>query len=116
MPEEIGHCLVVSDGALSGADTPNNFIDCYIYTRQVLQDLKSVTNFSYDWGFNVYTLGIWQDVWLKASGSSAIEWVQVETPLSDNYREATLKIRLEVNSQSAVDARASFAVGRMDRK
>ena len=108
MPEEIGHCLAVSDGALSGADTPNNFIDCYIHTRQVLQDLKSVTNFSYDWGFNVYTLGIWQDVWLKASGSSAIEWVRVETPLSDNYREATLKIRLEVNSQSAVDARASF--------
>jgi hypothetical protein len=51
-----------------------------------LQDLKSVTNFSYDWGFNVYTLGHWQDVWLEASGSSPIQWVQIETPLSDDYR------------------------------
>ena len=110
MPEEIGHCLAVSDGALSGADTPNNFIDCYIHTRQVLQDLKSVTNFAYDWGFNVYTLGLWQDVRIEASGSSAIRWVQIEAPLSDNYRQATVNVRLEVNSQIAVDTRASFRI------
>ncbi len=110
MPEEIGHCLAVSDGALSGADTPNNFIDCYIHTRQVLQGLKSVTNFAYDWGFNVYTLGIWQDVWLEASGSSAIQWVQIETLLSDDYRQATVKVRIEIDSQVATNARASFRV------
>jgi beta-mannosidase len=110
MPEEIGHCLAVSDGALSGADTPNNFVDCYIHTRQVLQGLKSVTNFAYDWGFNVYTLGIWQDVWLEASGSSAIQWVQIETQLSDDYRQATVKVRIEIDSQVATKARASFRV------
>ncbi len=110
MPEEIGHCLAVSDGALSGADTPNNFIDCYIHTRQVLQGLKSVTNFAYDWGFNVYTLGIWQDIWLEATGSSAIQWVQIETLLSDDYHRATIKVHLEIDSQIAVNARASFLI------
>ena len=110
MPEEIGHCLAVSDGTLSGADTPNNFIDCYIHTRQVLQGLKSVTNFAYDWGFNVYTLGLWQDVWLEATGSSAIQWIQVETLLSDNYRQATIKACLEIDSQIPVNARALFRV------
>jgi beta-mannosidase len=91
MPQEIGDCLAVSDGPLSGADTPNNFVDCYIHSRQVLQGLKSVTNFSYDWGFNVYTLGLWQDVRLEVTGSSAIQWVQVDTLLSDNYRQAAVK-------------------------
>ncbi len=112
MPEEIGHCLAVSDGALSGADTPNNFIDCYVHTRQVLQGLKSVTNFAYDWGFNVYTLGLWQDVRLEATGSSAIRWVQVETQLSDNYRQATVKVRLEIDSKAALEVKASFRIER----
>jgi hypothetical protein len=34
MPQEIGDCLAVSDGPLSGADTPNNFVDCYIHSRR----------------------------------------------------------------------------------
>ena len=110
MPPEIGHCLAVSDGPLSGADTPNNFVDCYIHSRQVLQGLKSVTNFSYDWGFNVYTLGLWQDVRLEVTGSSAIQWVQVDTLLSDNYRRAMVKVRLEIDSKAALNAKASFRI------
>lgn len=110
MPEELGRCLRASDGALSGLGTPDWFINCYNYTRQTLKDLKSGSNYSYDWGVNIYTLGIWRDAWLEASGPARIERVQVQTELTDNYQKAIIKPRLELDSQSAVKVRAIFRV------
>ena len=110
MPEALGHCLTASDGAMSGLGTPAYFVDCFVYTRRILKDLKSVSNFGYDWGVNIYTLGIWRDVWLEVTGSARIKWVQVQTELSDNYQKATVNARLEVDKQGSVRTRAIFVV------
>ena len=54
------------------------FVNGINETRQLLKDLKSPTNYGWDWGVNVYTLGIWQDVRLEASGDLlCIEWLGV---------------------------------------
>jgi hypothetical protein len=39
-------------------------------------------------------------------------WVQIETLLSDNYCQATVKVRLEIDSQVVVNAKASFRIER----
>ncbi len=108
--EEIAHCLKASDGALSGLGSPDWFINCYNYTRQILKDLKSVSNFSYDWGVNIYTLGIWRDAWLEATGPARIQWVQVQTELSENNQKAIVKPVLELDSRAPVKVRAIFHV------
>ena len=110
MPEQIGRCLAASDGALSGLGTWDWFINCYVHTRQVLRDLKSVSNFSYDWGVNIYTLGIWRDVWLEATGPTRINWMQVETELSDNSQKATVKGHLDLDSHAPEKVRVIFRI------
>ncbi|MCL5099346.1 MAG: glutamine amidotransferase, partial [Candidatus Omnitrophica bacterium] len=108
MPDELLPYLVNSDGKMSGQGTPYFFVDGMNKTRQVLKGLKSVTNFGYDWGVNVWTLGIWKDVRLEASGPARIDWVQVQTALSDHYQKAVITARLEVNSPASLRAKALF--------
>jgi len=67
-------------------------------TLETLKDLKSPMNFGYDFGVNIWTLGIWKDVRLEASDVVAIEYFKIETPLSDNYRKAKVQVNVVVNS------------------
>ncbi|MCY4019305.1 MAG: beta galactosidase jelly roll domain-containing protein [Chloroflexi bacterium] len=117
MPPELAHILAASDGAMSGGgeNYPREWGDDFFVhginqTRQLLQDLKSPTNYGWDWGVNVYTLGIWQDVRLEASGVARIEWLQVLTELDDDGAAAKIRARLEINSQNAADIRASVRI------
>ena len=75
-------------------------------TRQLLKDLKSPTNYGWDWGVNIYTLGIWQDVRLESSGDARIDWLQVRTELQDDQRWATVKVNLEIDSLRAMSVAA----------
>ena len=58
-----------------------------IADAQVLKDLKSPTNCGWDWGTNIWTLGIWKDVRLEATGPARIDWTRVQTDLADDYAE-----------------------------
>lgn len=115
MPAELVDILADSDGKMSGGGEnypkepgPNFFIKGINEMRQLLQDLKSPTNFGWDWGVNVFTLGIWQDVRLEATGPARIEWVQVLTELNDDHRQATIKLHLTVDSLAEVNAKATL--------
>lgn len=90
------------------------FIDGINNTRRVLKDLKSVTNYAYDWGINVWTLGIWKDVRLEATGPASVDWVKVDTILTDKYRKATVKAKLEINSTFAMKVKANFFINGQD--
>ncbi|MCX6997008.1 MAG: GDSL-type esterase/lipase family protein, partial [Kiritimatiellaeota bacterium] len=79
--------------------------------RRHLKDLKCPGNApGIDWSFGVYTLGIWSDVHLVATGPARIEWTRVRTTLSDQYAKATVHATLEVDSLEQVDARAGFRI------
>jgi len=117
IPAELVHILAASDGAMSGGGEnypqewgPDFFVNGINQTRQLLKDLKSPTNFGWDWGVNVYTLGIWQDVRLEASGGARIEWLQVLTELQGDYSRARVHVKLEIDSASALSARANLRV------
>jgi len=117
IPPELVHILAASDGAMSGGGEnyprewgPDFFVTGINQTRQVLKDLKSPTNFGWDWGVNVYTLGIWQDARLEASGEARIEWLRVRTELSGDRRRAAVKVKLEIDSLSAMDVAAAITV------
>jgi beta-mannosidase len=117
IPPELAHILSASDGAMSGGGEnypkewgPDFFVVGINQTRQLLQDLKSPTNYGWDWGVNVYTLGIWQDLRLEASGDARIEWLQVKTELRGDQREAAVKVTLEIDSLSALDALALIRI------
>ena len=65
IPAELAHILAASDGAMSGGGEnypqewgPDFFVNGINQTRQLLKDLKSPTNYGWDWGVNIYTLGI----------------------------------------------------------
>ena len=118
IPPELAHILSASDGAMSGGGEnypkewgPDFFVNGINQTRQLLKDLKSPTNYGWDWGVNVYTLGIWQDLRLEASGDARIEWLQVKTELSGDQRGAAVKVTLEIDSLRAMDG---LAVVRID--
>lgn len=114
MPDELVEILVASDGKMSGVvdgkPGPYFFVDGINKTRQIHQDLKSATNFGWDWGVNIYTLGIWKDVRLEVTGPARIEWVQVQTELSDFYRKAKVKTNLEIDSVAELDVKARFTI------
>ena len=117
IPPELVHILAASDGAMSGGGEnypqewgPDFFVVGINQTRQLLKDLKSPTNYGWDWGVNVYTLGIWQDVRLEASGDARIDWLQVQTELRGDLRRAMVKVKLEIDSISARDTIAEFRI------
>ncbi|HBQ63651.1 MAG TPA: hypothetical protein DD727_01725, partial [Clostridiales bacterium] len=108
MPEVLVPSLIASDGAYSGGKTPYNFIQGVNRTRQVLKRLKSPTNFSYDWGTNIWTLGIWKDVCLEITGAARIAWIQVSSRLNGSHREASVPVSIEVDSDRDLDCRTVF--------
>ncbi len=117
IPAELVHILAASDGAMSGGGEnypqewgPDFFVVGINQTRQLLKDLKSPTNYGWDWGVNIYTLGIWQDVRLEASGAARIEWLDVRAELNGDYSHAAVKVKLEIDSISAIDAIAEFRI------
>ena len=117
IPPELAHILAASDGAMSGGGEnypkewgPDFFVVGINQTRQLLKDLKSPTNYGWDWGVNVYTLGIWQDVRLEASGDARIDWLQTRTELSGDLRRATVKIKLEIDSLRELDVVAAVSI------
>ena len=117
IPAELVHILAASDGAMSGGGEnypqewgPDFFVTGINQTRQLLKDLKSPTNFGWDWGVNIYTLGIWQDARLEASGDARIEWLGVRTELHDDCRRATVRVKLEIDSLSAMNAQVIMRI------
>jgi len=111
MPEELVPYLVNSDGpGEKDPFGPYGFMTGVNKTRQRLKDLKTPGNFSYDWAFNVWTLGIWKDVRLEATGPARISWTRVETSLSKDLSRATVRPTLEVDSVSDTPVEAVFTV------
>ena len=117
IPAELVHILAASDGKLSGGGEnypqewgPDFFVVGINQTRQLLQDLKSPTNYGWDWGVNIYTLGIWQDVRLEVSGPARIEWVQVATELDGDQRQSKVSVKLEIDSLCAAKVKARFRI------
>jgi beta-mannosidase len=109
IPRNLQDCWS-GDPPLSGLGTPDMLVNCYTRALYTLEGLKSATNVAYDWGVNIYTLGIWRPVWIEASGPARIKWMSVQTGLSDNYHTASVKMHLEIDSREAVGARATFTV------
>ena len=109
MPEELVPLLVNSDGpGEKDPFGPFGFMTGVNKTRERLKDLKTPGNFSYDWAFNVWTLGIWKDARLEITGPARIDWTRVETALADNFTAATVTATLEVDSLTEGPAQASF--------
>jgi hypothetical protein len=79
-------------------------------TRQRLKYLKSPTNSGWDWGTNIWTLGIWKDVHLVASGPARIDNTRVQSALDDHYGKVVIAATLEVDSRDARSVRARFRV------
>ena len=99
MPEEL-RAAVLSADAPGGPNvgTASNAV------RKRLKELKSPTNSAYDWAVAIYTLGIWKDVWLEATGPARLDWLGVDSTLTDNYSNATIRVRLDLDSLAALPA------------
>ncbi len=110
MPEVMAPWIEGGDAKESGIGTPWYFVGGMIKMQDVLKDLKSPTNFAYDWGVDIWTLGIWKDVRLEASGAAAIESLKIETPLSEDFKRAEVKVRVAVDSQTAVGGKLILRV------
>jgi len=76
--------------------------------RQRLKELKSPTNSAYDWAVAVYTLGIWKDVRLEASGPARLDWVGVRATLSDDRAEAGIQVRLDLDSLASLPVKLTL--------
>ena len=78
MPEELEPYFIGSDGAHSGEGTEYWFVNGMNKMRQTIRGFKSITNFSYDWGTNIYTLGITKPAYLHVTGGVRISDVKVQ--------------------------------------
>ena len=105
MPKELEALLVSADGPMS-----SGFVGGIRNTRLILKDLKSPTNWGWDWGVNVWTLGIWKDVRLEATGPARIDWIRAQTKLENNYAKATVTASLEINSAADISAKTKFQI------
>lgn len=112
MPEELAGILTRSDGKNSGGGKKSD--DWFLYgindTRRVLKHLKSPTNFGWDWGVNIYTLGIWQDVRLEATGPVRIEWLQVQASVAADHSTADVCCRAELDGSGEAAVRVQFTI------
>lgn len=98
MPEELLEWITASDGKMSGEGTDHFFVQANNKIRQTLKGLKCPGNCSYDWGTNIYTLGIWKDVELRITQAVQIDYIQVKALLNEDYSQGTAQVNLELNS------------------
>jgi beta-mannosidase len=106
MPEKLVPGIMGSDGAFNGPMRPISFA-----TVEIFKDLvKTPGDLCYDWSTNVWTLGIWKDVWIKATGPARIDWTRVETTLENHYSHAMVHATLEVDSLADGVYRAGFHI------
>lgn len=111
MPAELVPYIINSDGpGEKDPFGPFGFMTAVNRTREVLKDLKTPGNFSYDWAFNVWTLGVWKDVRLEATGPARIQWTRVESSVTKDFKSAVVNATLEIESQSEQPVRASFQI------
>lgn len=99
MPPELLDYLILSDGKNSGADSENMeywFVTAMNKTRQLLNGLKSIATYSYDWSSNLYTLGIPKDVYLEMTDDVRIDWLKYTYDFDDGYKTAFVEIEAEV--------------------
>ncbi len=114
MPAELVPYIINSDGpGEKDPFGPFGFMTAVNRTREVLKDLKTPGNFSYDWAFNVWTLGIWKDVRLEATGPARIQWTRIESAVAKDFGSATVRATLEVDSPAEQPVQAKFQVTRM---
>ena len=71
---------------------------------------KSKFSSGWDWAVKIWTVGIWKDVRLEATGPARIDWIQIQTSFSDSYRKARIRAHLEIDSLQDVEAKAVFRV------
>jgi hypothetical protein len=111
MPAELVPYLINSDGpGEKNPFGPFGFMTAVNRTREVLKDLKTPGNFSYDWSFNVWTLGIWKDVRIEATGPARIQWTRVESVVAKDFKSAKVRATLEVESQTDQSVKAFFQI------
>jgi beta-mannosidase len=108
MPEKLVPLLLNTDGP--GVNASPTFVSGVVQTMQTLKDLKSPTNWGWDWGVNIWTLGIWKDARLESSGPARIDWTRVQTGLSDDHAKATVTATLEVDSAAELPMQAEVRV------
>jgi len=113
-PEETIRDLAASSRAKSAFGTSDWFLFGYVRMRELLKSPRSATSFGWDWAPNLFNLGIWRDVRVEITGPARIDWVQIQTALSNSFQRAVLKLRLEVHSLSRLNARATFRISGHD--
>jgi beta-mannosidase len=77
--------------------------------RRRLKELKSPTNSAYDWAVAIYTLGIWKNVRLEATGPARLDWVGVDSTLSSSFSKAEIHVRLDVDSLAALPVKVALS-------
>lgn len=100
MPEELLEWIEACDGKMSAEGTDKFFVLANNKIRQTLKGLKSPGNCSYDWGTNIYTLGIWKEVELQLTDAVRIDYIQAKGLLNEDYSLGNADLTLEVNSSS----------------
>lgn len=107
--ERIPEALIemMDESELKGGSAVNS---AHGAVRKTLKELKSPTNCAWDWAVAIYTLGVWKDVRLEASGPARIEWTRVQTRLTNDYTRALIQVDLDVDSQSDMNVCARVEV------
>ncbi len=109
MPEIIAPLVIRTDGQ-GVVNDATHFLRGIELTSKTLKELKSPTNWGWDWGVNIWTLGIWKAVRLEATGPARIDWIRVQTALSDDHTKSTVTASLEIDSTVALPAEAHFRI------
>lgn len=106
MPDKLVPGIMGSDGPFNGPMRPISFA-----TVEIFKDLvKTPGDLCFDWSTNVWTLGIWKDVFIEATGPARIDCTRVETTLDNHYTHATVHATLEVDSLADGVYRAVFRI------
>ena len=96
--------------AVLGAEAPGgpNVGHAVSAVLKRLKELKSPTNLAWDWAVAVYTLGIWKDVRLEATGPARLEWVGVSATPGSNYSKADIHVRLDLDSLAGLPVKVAL--------
>lgn len=116
MPEELFDWLILSDGKQSGEGTPYHFVKANDAIRTVLKGLKTPATCSYDWGTNIFALGIWKDVKLITCRNSFIKWAGFFPEVSEDLKSAAVRIEIETDSIIGYDAIVKTTLTNKDDK
>jgi beta-mannosidase len=90
--------------------------NAYSVVNETLKFWKSRTMTGWDWGTRLWSMGIWQDVFITGTSDIYLDRLLIYNETKHPYHQATLQVKLNINAQQAREVKLVYSAECINKK